>query len=114
MLLIGLLAHGLQLIQQIVINGCLYVIPGSHKRGVLEHEDIDGSQQNEFKVTREAKDEDGIAVKVPPSAVVWFNNSILHKSTNNESNRFRRCNVAHYISAYSERLQKNKQLKSVP
>ena len=95
-------------------NGCLYVIPGSHKYGVLEHEDLDGSQQNEFKVARDAKDEDGVPVEVPPGAVVWFNNSILHKSTNNQSNRFRRCNVAHYISADSERLPKKQAIKVRP
>ena len=35
-----------------VDNGCLYVIPGSHKDGVLDHEDLEGSQQNEFKSAR--------------------------------------------------------------
>lgn len=85
-------------------NGCLYVIPGSHKNGVLEHEDLEGSQQNEFKIARDARDEDGIAVEVPAGAVVWFNNEILHKSTDNNSNRYRRCSVAHYISGLAERI----------
>ena len=87
-------------------NGCLYVIPGSHKYGVLKHEDLEGSQQDEFKIARDAKDEDGVAVEVPPGAVVWFNNQLLHKSTDNHSLRFRRCNVAHYISADAERIPK--------
>ena len=87
-------------------NGCLYVIPGSHKDGILKHEDLEGSQQSEFKIARDAKDEDGIAVEVPPGAVVWFNNQLLHKSTDNHSLRFRRCNVAHYISAKAERIPK--------
>ena len=93
-------------------NGCLYVIPGSHKYGILAHEDLEGSQQNEFKIAREARDEDGVAVEVPPGAVVWFNNQLLHKSTNNDSSRFRRCNVAHYISANAERVPK-KQIKNI-
>ena len=50
-------------------NGCLYVIPGSHKYGILKHEDLEGSQQNEFKIARDANDEDGVAVEVPPGAV---------------------------------------------
>ncbi len=87
-------------------NGCLYVIPGSHKFGILAHEDLEGSQQAEFKIARDAKDEDGVAVEAPPGAVVWFNNQLLHKSTDNHSNRFRRCNVAHYISADAERIPK--------
>ena len=93
-------------------NGCLYVIPGSHKDGVLEHEDIEGSQQNEFKRARRAKDEDGVAVEVPPGSVIFFDNRLLHKSMDNHSNRFRRCNVAHYISANAERIP-NQQLKNV-
>ena len=87
-------------------NGCLYVIPGSHKYGILAHEDLEGSQQAEFKIASEAKDEDGVAVEVPPGAVVWFNHQLLHKSTDNHSLRFRRCNVAHYISGDAERLPK--------
>jgi len=87
-------------------NGCLYVIPGSHKYGILKHEDLEGSQQNEFKIARDANDEDGVAVEVPPGAVVWFNNQLLHKSTDNHSLRFRRCNVAHYIGARAERIPK--------
>ena len=93
-------------------NGCLYVIPGSHKYGILTHEDLEGSQQNEFKIARDARDEDGVAVEVPPGAVVWFNNQLLHKSTDNHSLRFRRCNVAHYISGNAERVPK-KQVKNI-
>ena len=93
-------------------NGCLYVIPGSHKYGILEHEDLEGPQQNEFKIAREARDEDGVAVELPPGAVVWFNNQLLHKSTDNHSLRFRRCNVVHYISGDAERVPK-KDVKNV-
>ena len=93
-------------------NGCLYVIPGSHKYGILEHEDLEGSQQDEFKVARGAKDAEGIAVEVPPGSVIFFNNQLLHKSTDNHSLRFRRSNIAHYISAKAERVPK-KQIKQV-
>ena len=93
-------------------NGCLYVIPGSHKKGVREHIELEGSQQQEFKLALGARDEDGVAVEVPPGTVVFFNNELLHKSTDNHSERFRRCNVAHYISADSERVP-NKWAKNV-
>ena len=53
---------------------------------------------------RGAKDEDGVAVEVPPGSVIFFDNRLLHKSTDNHSGRFRRCSVAHYISADAERL----------
>ena len=85
-------------------NGCLYVIPGSHKLGVQQHDTLEGSQQNEFKIVRSARDEDGVAVEVPPGGVIWFNSQVLHKSTDNHSSRFRRSSIAHYISATAERV----------
>ncbi len=85
-------------------NGCLYVIPGSHKKGILEHDDLEGSQQQEFKLARGAKDEDGVAVELQPGSVIFFDNRILHKSTDNNSERFRRSNIAHYMSAKAERV----------
>ena len=83
-------------------NGCLYVIPGSHKYGVREHKELEGSQQGEFKQAEGARDEDGVAVEIPAGAVIWFNSQVLHKSTDNHSERFRRANIAHYISAKAE------------
>ncbi len=83
-------------------NGCLYVIPGSHKHDIHEHDDIEGSQQREFKLARDAHDEDGVALEAPPGAVVWFHSHLLHKSTDNHSLRFRRSYVSHYLSAQAE------------
>ena len=83
-------------------NGCLYVIPGSRKHGVREHKELEGPQQGEFKQARGVRDEDGVAVEVPAGAVIWFNSQVLHKSTDNHSSRFRRANIAHYISAKAE------------
>ena len=95
-------------------NGCLYVIPGSHKRAISEHDDIAGSQQNEFKLARDARDEDGIAVEVPPGAVIWFHSHLLHKSTYNHSRRFRRSYVSHYLSARAEWADADKIGKGQP
>lgn len=95
-------------------NGCLYVIPGSHKRAISEHDDIAGSQQNEFKLARDARDEDGIAVEVPPGAVIWFHSHLLHKSTDNHSRRFRRSYVSHYLSARAEWADADKIGKGQP
>ncbi len=83
-------------------NGCLYVVPGSHKNSILEHDDLEGSQQNEFKLARGVSDDNGVAVEVPPGGVVWFHSHLLHKSTDNHSLRFRRSYVSHYLSAQAE------------
>ena len=83
-------------------NGCLYVVPGSHRLPVAEHDDLDGSQQAEFKLARGVRDDDGVALEVAPGSVIWFHSHLLHKSTDNHSGRFRRSYVAHYLSARAE------------
>jgi phytanoyl-CoA hydroxylase len=95
-------------------NGCLYVIPGSHQRTIVEHDDIEGSQQSEFKLARNTRDEDGIPVEVPPGAVIWFHSHLLHKSTDNHSQRFRRSYVAHYLSAQAEWMNPEKPGRGQP
>lgn len=95
-------------------NGCLYVIPGSHQQAISEHDDIEGSQQNEFKLARNARDKDGIPVEVPPGAVIWFHSHLLHKSTDNHSQRFRRSYVAHYLSAQAEWMNPEKPGRGQP
>ena len=87
-----------------VENGCLYVIPGSHKIGILDHVELEGSQQQEFKQAVGAQDEDGVAVEISPGSVIFFDNRILHKSTDNNTESFRRSNIAHYMSAKAERV----------
>ncbi len=80
-------------------NGCLRVIPGSHKWEVLEHDELDGFQQQEFKLARVPEGETGIPVEMPAGSVLWFHSRLLHRSTHNHSDRFRRVYVAHYLSA---------------
>lgn len=83
-------------------NGCLYVIPGSHRREIAVHDELEGSQQTEFKLARNARDEDGVPVEADPGSVIWFHSHLLHKSTDNHSDRFRRSYVSHYLSARAE------------
>ena len=83
-------------------NGCLYVIPGSHRRPIAEHDALEGSQQQEFKLARNTRDEEGVALEAAPGTVVWFHSHLLHKSTDNHSGRFRRSYVAHYLSAQAQ------------
>ena len=67
-----------------------------------DHNELEGSQQGEFRQAEGARDEDGIPIEVPAGSVIWFNSQVLHKSTDNHSSRFRRANVAHYINAKAE------------
>jgi phytanoyl-CoA hydroxylase len=86
-------------------NGCLWVLPGSHRRGVLypdrEHDD------EQFDCTIEAfdfpyRDEDAVPVEMPAGAALVFNGYLLHRSLPNTSSQgMRRALVNHYMSAQS-------------
>ncbi|HVE76370.1 MAG TPA: phytanoyl-CoA dioxygenase family protein [Actinomycetota bacterium] len=86
-------------------NGCLWVIPGSHKHGVLwpqqEHED------DRFDCAGESfgfpySDSDAIPVEVEAGSVVLFNGYLLHRSLPNRApGGYRRALANHYMSAES-------------
>jgi len=88
-----------------VENGCLWVIPGSHRPGILwamrENDDP------EFDCNDESYgfpyvDDDGVAVEVAAGSVVFFNGYLLHRSLRNTAPAgFRRSFVSHYMSAES-------------
>ncbi len=66
-----------------VDNGCLWVIPGSHRRGVLcpDREQDDP----EFDRTREAfgcpcRDTDAVPAEIPAGAALMFVGYLLHRS----------------------------------
>jgi len=88
-----------------VENGCLWVIPGSHKRGILwpqeKHDDP------EFDCTGEAvgfpySEADEVPVEVKAGSIVFFNGYLLHRSRRNRAKSgYRRVLVNHYLSAES-------------
>lgn len=88
-----------------VENGCLWIIPGSHKQGVIwpqwDHDD------GRFDCTGEAygfpyQDEDAIPVEVKAGTVVFFNGYVLHRSfPNHAQSGYRRVLVNHFMSAQS-------------
>jgi ectoine hydroxylase-related dioxygenase (phytanoyl-CoA dioxygenase family) len=86
-----------------VENGCLWVIPGSHRRGIIwpdrEHDDKRFDcvvESYQFPYT----DEDAVPVEVEAGAVVFFNGYLLHRSLpNRAASGYRRALVNHYCSA---------------
>jgi phytanoyl-CoA hydroxylase len=88
-----------------VENGCLWVLPGSHRRGVL-YPDRDHHDPR-FDCEVEAydfphRDEDAVAVEVPAGSVVLFSGYLLHMSLPNSGRHgLRRALVNHYMSAES-------------
>jgi ectoine hydroxylase-related dioxygenase (phytanoyl-CoA dioxygenase family) len=86
-----------------VENGCLWVLPGSHRPGVL-YPDRDHTDPR-FDCEVEAYDfpyRDEDAVEVPAGSVVVFNGYLLHRSLPNTGRHgLRRALVNHYMSAAS-------------
>jgi ectoine hydroxylase-related dioxygenase (phytanoyl-CoA dioxygenase family) len=86
-------------------NGCLWVIPGSHRRGVL-YPDRD-QDDPEYDCTEEAygfpyTEADAVPVEIPAGAALIFNGYLLHRSLKNSGTRgYRRALVNHYMSAES-------------
>ncbi len=87
-----------------VENGCLWVIPGSHRRGVIypqhAHHDrrFDCTGEAEFPYTND----DAVPVEVRAGSIVFFNGYLLHRSLPNyATGGFRRALVNHYMSAES-------------
>lgn len=86
-----------------VENGCMWVLPGSHRNGYLYPQRLHGRPE-EFDSAQESygfDDRKEIPVACRAGAVVFFNGYLLHRSRKNRSDRFRRVLVNHYMNAYS-------------
>ena len=86
-------------------NGCLWIIPGSHKPGILWDQEWHADRRFDCSlqsVDFPYKDEDAIPVEVKAGAVVFFNGYTLHRSLPNRApSGYRRALVNHYMSAQS-------------
>ncbi len=86
-------------------NGCLWLIPGSHKPGVLWP--MERQEDSRFDCTDEStgfpySDKDAVPVEVKAGTIVFFNGYLLHRSFPNRAQAgFRRVLVNHYMSAES-------------
>jgi ectoine hydroxylase-related dioxygenase (phytanoyl-CoA dioxygenase family) len=84
-------------------NGCLWIIPGSHKQGYL-YPQRDHGNPDEFDFAKESFGFDEsieIPVEVKAGTVVFFNGYLLHRSRKNRSAIYRRVLVNHYMNAWS-------------
>ena len=85
-------------------NGCLWVLPGSHKHGVLWPQEF--QQDPRFDCAEQSigfpySDSDAVPVEVKAGTIVLFNGYTLHRSLPNTSSGYRRVLVNHYMSASS-------------
>lgn len=86
-------------------NGCLWIIPGSQKQGILWKQEWHADAR--FDCSEEAQgfpytQNDEVPVEVKKGSVVFFNGYTLHRSLPNKTqDAFRRSLVNHYMSAES-------------
>jgi phytanoyl-CoA hydroxylase len=86
-------------------NGCLWVLPGSHRPGVI-YPDRD-QEDPRFDCSIEAydfpyQDTDAVPVEIAAGSVLLFNGYLLHRSLPNAApSGLRRALVNHYMSAQS-------------
>ena len=86
-------------------NGCLWVLPGSHRRGVI----YPAREQDDprFDCTTESydfpyADADAVPVEIPAGTALIFNGYLLHRSLENSGRHgYRRALANHYMSAES-------------
>ena len=86
-----------------VENGCLYVLPGSHRTGYLyEQRAHTNADEWDFAPESVGFDESAkVPVEVKAGSLVFFNGYLLHTSYKNRSNVYRRVLVNHYMNAWS-------------
>ena len=88
-----------------VENGCLWVIPGSQKPGILYR--MESHNDRRFDCAGESQEfphtnDDAVPVEVRAGSIVFFNGYLLHRSLPNYANSgYRRSLVNHYMSAES-------------
>jgi phytanoyl-CoA hydroxylase len=80
-------------------NGCLWVVPGSHRLGLFDHVDPEMEYaQDEFREVRQAREMDEIPVPLRAGSALFFDGGLLHRSSENNSDRDRTCWVIHNTS----------------
>lgn len=85
-------------------NGCLWVVPGSHRNGYLFPQRPHNSP-DDFDFADESygfDESQEVPVEVKAGTVVYFNGYLLHRSRKNNSNIYRRVLVNHYMNAWSQ------------
>jgi phytanoyl-CoA hydroxylase len=80
-------------------NGCLAVVPGSHRGGLLRHGDPDWTWVNSgFFAAEDAPREDRVHVPMEPGDTLLFHPLLIHGSGRNRTAGFRRAISVHFAS----------------
>lgn len=91
-------------------NGCLVVVPGSHKMEHLEHDypDWEGGVNKFYYGIKDAKlAEKRIHVEMEPGDALFFSPLVIHGSGMNRSSGFRKAFSCHFASAHCDFISVN-------
>jgi len=96
-------------------NGCLVLVPGSHRGELLEHENMDWEYVNAgYWGAKGGPPEDRVHVECAPGDTVFFHPMILHGSGRNRTQGFRRAISCHYASTQCDRIWQAKDEAAEP
>lgn len=88
-------------------NGCMQVVPGSHKWPLLCHEMADTSKSFTNTAAPVPVGQDIRPVLMDAGDVLFFHGQVVHGSyPNTSADRFRRSLIGHYVESKAEQLTK--------
>ncbi len=88
-------------------NGCLWVVPGSHRGDILcpENGGEKWMEYGDSHITRFPRGQKPVPVPVPRGSTMFFGGNLIHGSgPNRTSDRSRRTFIGHYIDEASEQV----------
>lgn len=89
-------------------NGGVYVVPGSHKLGLLSPEPVQESRTEYGEKLGLPEGYETVPLRTQPGDLVAFHGNLLHGSEANLSGRtFRYANVTHFMGVSAERVALN-------
>lgn len=91
-------------------NGCLYVVPGSHRGEVLcpsERSKKRWMNYGDSHIGKFPRDQKPVAIAVPRGSTMFFGGNLIHGSgPNRMADQWRRTFIGHYIDEASEQVAK--------
>jgi ectoine hydroxylase-related dioxygenase (phytanoyl-CoA dioxygenase family) len=86
-------------------NGCLEVVPGTHKMDLFCPEEADSTQSFTREYVPPPPGLEKVPVIMEPGDMLFFNGTLVHGSgPNSSADRFRRSFICHYIGRSAERM----------
>lgn len=91
-------------------NGCLYVVPRSHRENILcpsERSKDRWFNYGDSHIGQFPRDEKPVPVEVPRGSTMFFGGNLIHGSGPNKTeDRWRRTFIGHYINETSEQVSR--------